>query len=184
MELLLGEPQFSLALTHPIENGLTKNSNSKSIVEQIMNDGFLWGVQKHRRSIECRLRRKLGDPRWAPHGAKLLVPKTNLIICDSCGHHYEADKLCAYCYELIKKETGILQKEMMEKLRGKPIETEIEFRYKNDSHDSPHPTKRIIEIERERPAWFSKNLLAKIGSNKWSQSNDVIVNEDKTKIKE
>lgn len=183
MQLLLDEPQLSLALTHPIQNGLTKNSNSKPIVEQIMNDGFLWGVQKRRRSIECRLRRKLGDPRWAPHGAKLLVPKTNLVICDSCGHHYEADKLCAYCYELVKKETEILQKEMMEKLRGKPIETEIEFRYKDDSREE-RPTKRIVEIERERPAWFSKNLLAKIGSNKWSQSNDVIVNEDQTKIKE
>jgi len=54
-------------------------------------DGFLWGVPKKRRTLEKRLCRKFGAKDWV---WKLYVPKTNLRICDTCGHHYEAKHLC------------------------------------------------------------------------------------------
>merc|ERR1712136_475271 len=47
-------------------------------------DGFLWGVPTNRRSIEKRMMRKYGAADW--HN-KLILPKKNLLSCNSCGHH-------------------------------------------------------------------------------------------------
>lgn len=54
-------------------------------------DGFLWGVPTNRRSIEKRMMRKYGAADW--HN-KLILPKKNLLSCNSCGHHHEEGRLC------------------------------------------------------------------------------------------
>lgn len=55
--------------------------------------GILWGVPKKRTSQMKRLRRKFGHQDYQAQ-CPLLKPKTNLRICDTCGHHYEAFHLC------------------------------------------------------------------------------------------
>jgi large subunit ribosomal protein L32 len=60
-------------------------------LEKIFRDGFLWGVPTKRRSVEKRLSRKFGYPEYV---YKLLLPKRNLLVCNTCGHHYEASHLC------------------------------------------------------------------------------------------
>jgi hypothetical protein len=42
---------------------------------------------------------------------------------------------------------------------------EVIYVYKNEQQNSD-PTKRIVEIPRERPTWFSKNLIPKINTSK------------------
>lgn len=56
-----------------------------------LKDSILWAVPKHRRSLEKRLNRKYGwpDKVWKP-----IVPKKNLLMCNTCGDHYEAGHLC------------------------------------------------------------------------------------------
>ncbi|XP_017886298.1 39S ribosomal protein L32, mitochondrial [Ceratina calcarata] len=71
-------------------------------LKDILNDAILWAVPKKRRTIEKRLNRRFGVPKynWKPH-----VPKTNIIMCRKCGHDYEVNTLCGYCYEKVKLET-------------------------------------------------------------------------------
>lgn len=52
----------------------------------------MWGVPKRRRSVERRLTRRFGLKEW--HW-KMLIPKYNLLICDNCGHHYQAKHMCS-----------------------------------------------------------------------------------------
>jgi large subunit ribosomal protein L32 len=55
------------------------------------DDGFLWAVPHKRRTVEKRLSRKFGYPEYF---YKLILPKRNLLVCNTCGHHYEANHLC------------------------------------------------------------------------------------------
>jgi ribosomal protein L32 len=59
--------------------------------EKLFNDGFLWAVPRKRRTVERRLSRKFGYPEYS---YKLLLPKRNLLVCNTCGHHHEANHLC------------------------------------------------------------------------------------------
>lgn len=60
-------------------------------LKNLLGDGILWAVPKHRRTIEKRLNRKFGLPgyNWKP-----LVAKTNLRSCNQCGHDHELGVLC------------------------------------------------------------------------------------------
>lgn len=64
-------------------------------LKEIFENGILWAVPKHRRSLEIRYKRKFGVKKyvWKP-----LLNKTNLLMCLNCGHHYEANRLCGKCY--------------------------------------------------------------------------------------
>lgn len=65
--------------------------NEKFSLENIFGDGFLWATPKHRRTVERRLQRKFGDPKYIWKPLKL---KTNILVCNNCGHHCEAGILC------------------------------------------------------------------------------------------
>lgn len=60
--------------------------------EDKKSEGIVWGVPKRRRSVEKRLTRRFGLKEWT---WKMLIPKYNLLICDNCGHHYEAKHMCS-----------------------------------------------------------------------------------------
>uniref|UniRef100_A0A1B6L2F5 Large ribosomal subunit protein bL32m n=1 Tax=Graphocephala atropunctata TaxID=36148 RepID=A0A1B6L2F5_9HEMI len=57
----------------------------------LLRDSVLWAVPKHRRTVEKRLQRKFGWPAlvWKP-----IVPKKNLLMCQSCGDHHIVGHLC------------------------------------------------------------------------------------------
>jgi hypothetical protein len=59
----------------------------------LADDGFLYAVPTHRRTIEKRWMRRHGAENW-PTGRKLIRPKTNILTCKDCGHSYEAGHLC------------------------------------------------------------------------------------------
>lgn len=60
-------------------------------LKNIIDNGILWAVPKHRRTIERRWKRKYGSPEYF---LKILLPKTNLRVCDNCGGHHEVGLLC------------------------------------------------------------------------------------------
>ncbi|XP_039290612.1 39S ribosomal protein L32, mitochondrial [Nilaparvata lugens] len=130
-------------------------------LEQLMQDGILWGVPKSRRTIEKRLQRKFGIPKW--HW-KPLVPRTNLLNCNTCGNTYEAGHLCTHCYNKVMDETKKVQDAVQAELGLEPVEKEVVVLYRGEREQQPNEFwegKRIVELDRERPSWFSKNLLQK-----------------------
>ncbi|XP_055903922.1 39S ribosomal protein L32, mitochondrial [Eupeodes corollae] len=140
--------------------GSTKN-DSKYGLRDLIGDGILWAVPKHRRTIERRLSRKFGYPEynWKP-----LKLKTHLRSCNNCGHDHEIGVLCPNCYAKVRTETQLMQDKIQEKLGLNPVEQEVIVLYEGEKHEQPSEFldgKRIVEMEKPRPNWFSKNLIQK-----------------------
>ncbi|XP_069681824.1 large ribosomal subunit protein bL32m [Periplaneta americana] len=128
---------------------------------ELIDDGFLWAVPRSRRTVEKRLNRKFGYPQYF---FKLLLPKKNLLVCNTCGHHYESGHLCPHCYARVQAETEAMQSAIQEELGLNPVENEVVVLYQGEKEKQPAEVwkgKRIVEMKKERPSWFSKNLLQK-----------------------
>ncbi|CAG9795067.1 unnamed protein product [Diatraea saccharalis] len=141
-------------------------------LKDIIGDGYLLAVPKFRRTIEKRLKRKYGSPEYV---WKMIVPKNNIKVCQECGHHHECGRLCENCYTKIETETKLIKDKIVEKLGGSPIDKEVVVLYENETPEQPKEFwkgKRIIEMKKERPSWFSKNLLQK-STQEPSDSKDV-----------
>ncbi|XP_014366787.2 39S ribosomal protein L32, mitochondrial [Papilio machaon] len=169
---MFGHPPRELALVQIYEKQLPHPKKSFSI-KDIVGDGFLLAVPKFRRTIEKKLKRKFGYPEYV---WKMLVPKTNIKVCNECGHHHERGRLCEHCYKKVEKETKEIQAKIQEKLGNSPIEKDVIVLYEGEnSPNMPNEFwngKRVVEMKKERPQWFSKNLLQK-STQQPSDSTDV-----------
>lgn len=112
----------------PLNAQQRTDERSKPIID-ILKDAFLFAVPKSRRSVERRQKRKFG---WPEYHWKPLVPKTNILICTSCGHDYLAGHLCGNCYERVKKETEEMQKAIEATLKLDPVEKEVVVLYEDE----------------------------------------------------
>ncbi|CAH1403468.1 unnamed protein product [Nezara viridula] len=142
------------------ETALNHNSILPS-PENVLQNAFLFAVPKSRRSVEKKRNRKFGFPQY--HW-KLLVPKRNILMCDTCGSDYEAGHLCGYCYNQVKLETEEMQKAIQDELKLNPVDKEVTVVYEGEATGKPEhfwKDKRVVEMKKPRPAWFSKNLLQK-----------------------
>lgn len=107
------------------------------------------------------MKRKYGNPKY---DMKTLQKKAFLKVCDTCGNHHEVGILCAHCYDKVRKETESIKDKIMEKLQLSPVESEVVVLYDGEKVDQSEEFwkgKRIVEMEKPRPNWFSKNLLQK-----------------------
>ncbi|KAF9414121.1 hypothetical protein HW555_007880 [Spodoptera exigua] len=138
-------PPKELALAYVHEKKPVPTPKKFSI-NDIVGDGFLLAVPKFRRTIERKLKRKFGSPEYV---WKMLVPNNSIKVCQNCGHHHEKRRLCGV-YEKFDYKHLINRKVPKEFWKGK----------------------RIIEMKKERPQWFSKNLLEKT-TQQPSKSTDV-----------
>ncbi|GLH07229.1 39S ribosomal protein L32, mitochondrial [Gryllus bimaculatus] len=141
-------------------------------LDNVFDSAFLWAVPKHRTTIEKRLKRKFGSP---DYGMKIYLPKTNLLECNTCGHHHEAGVLCSHCYEKVIAETKEMQEKIQENLGLSPVEQDVVVLYDNERQKEPEEFwqgKRIVEMKKERPPWFSKNLMQR-STQSPAASNDV-----------
>ncbi|XP_022919845.2 large ribosomal subunit protein bL32m [Onthophagus taurus] len=137
-----------------------ERSNSWSLKE-LIGDGWLWAVPKSRRSIEKRLKRKYGSP---DYNLKILLPKNTLRTCNTCGDDHEVGVLCPTCYKKVIEETKAMQDKIQEELKLEPVEKEVVVLYDGEKDYKPSEFfegKRIIEMKKPRPNWFSKNLTEK-----------------------
>lgn len=127
-----------------------------------MKDGLLWGVPKKRRNVERRLKRRFGVENY-PDCAPIIRPRNDIIICEQCGDHHEYYALCPTCYGKVKDETEKIREEM--KCQTDPLlpkEKEILFQYQDEQTDQENWNHfKVINIDRPRPKWFSKNLLTR-----------------------
>ena len=148
-----------------------------------MSNGMLLAVQKRRRTVEKKLRRRFGVEAY-PSDCYIIRPKNNIIVCDNCGHHHELHTICGNCYKKVREETDLIIKKMGQHLSyDKPIEKEVHIRYTNDT-ESDLKDKIVVEMERQRPEWFAKNLLSKTVGNKWIETNPLLREEDPKVIKD
>lgn len=149
-----GAPQLAWnVLEQPI-----KPVKSDRTIQDIIGDGFLFAVPHHRRSIERRLKRKFGHPDYV---FKLLQAKTTLRVCNTCGDNHEVGVLCPSCYKRVKAETKAMQDQIVENLKLDPIDKEVAVLYEGEQSQQSNEYwqgKRIIEMKKPRPNWFSKNL--------------------------
>lgn len=160
---------FNIANT---ENNLSAKPANKLSLKEIFNTSILWAVPKHRKSIEKRMSAKYGmkDRVW-----KMLMPRTDLTVCYTCGYTHHRKTLCGNCYAKVKEETTRLQDKIVEALGLSPVDKEVVVLYKGEGQDESddfHKTYKVVEVEGERPPWFSKNLLQKT-TQKPSDSTDV-----------
>lgn len=52
-----------------------------------------------------------------------------------------------------------MQDVIQDTLKLDPVDKEVVVMYAGEKTDEFHDGKRIVEMPKERPAWFSKNLL-------------------------
>lgn len=123
-------------------------------------------TQKHRATIERRRIRRHSDLPMSLMG-KYGTPRQDLHQCLECGKWHEKKTICGNCYDRIRKETQAMKDSYPNKdeFNYNSPQQEIIYVYKNDEIISDN-TKRIVEIPRERPTWFSKNLIPKINTTK------------------
>ncbi|XP_039490368.1 39S ribosomal protein L32, mitochondrial [Drosophila santomea] len=136
-------------------------SSQEFSLKQLIGDGILWAVPKHRRSVEKRLKRKFGYPEynWKP-----LREKRNIRSCLQCGHDHEMGVLCPFCYQKVLKETELMQSKIQETLGLDPVDKEVIVLYEGEKAEQTSDelkNKRIVEMKKPRPMWFTKNLLQK-----------------------
>lgn len=140
----------------------TSNHNSLPFsVKDLIGDGFLWAVPKFRRSLERRMKRRFGSP-----GLHVKYPqvKEYLLECDYCGDYYEPKTICATCYDKVRQETNAIKDKIMAKIGLKPDDKEVVVLYDGEKGETSNEFwegKRIVEMEKPRPNWFSKNLMQK-----------------------
>nr|ABB43015.1 mitochondrial ribosomal protein L32-like protein [Choristoneura fumiferana] len=106
----------------------------------------------------------------------MLVPQTNIKVCHECGHHHERGRLCEHCYKRVEEETKLIQTRIKHKLGSGPIQDDVIVLYKGENLPEKAQEfwkgKRVIEMKKERPQWFSKNLLQK-STQQPSKATDV-----------
>lgn len=137
-------------------------------------DGILWAVPKQRKTIERRLKSKFGVEKWGHPGYKMLKPRFDLVTCETCGNYKEKASLCLHCYNRVKAESVEIKEAMAREYNLNPVDKDWEIRYKSDPKEDVSD-KILVEMDKERPSWFSKGLLTK--SNEVISEKNVIVHE-------
>lgn len=134
-------------------------------IKDIIGDGFLFAVPIFRRSLEVRKIRKIGIAhKGREEHLKILRKKNNILTCTTCGHYYEIGVLCPHCYKKVMDETKAIQEKILDKLKLNPIEHDVVVLYEGEKEKKDEEFwngRRIVELEKPRPSFFSKNLLQK-----------------------
>ena len=77
------------------------------------------------------------------------------------GEYFELGKLAPQTYSKVMDETRKIQKRMFETFgAGVPKDEEVLVVYNGEGGSAPS-SHRLVEMEEERPAFFSQNLLQK-----------------------
>ena len=103
--------------------------------------------------------RKIGAPNWGSYKG----PRINkrIRVDHKTGEYFELGKLAPQTYSKVMAETRKIQKKMAETFGvGVPKDEEVLVVYKGEGTSAPKNT-RIVEMEHERPSFFSQNLLQK-----------------------
>lgn len=83
--------------------------------------------------------------------------------------------IAAHCYDKVRQETKQMQDKIQQQLGLNPIEQEVVVLYEGEKNEQTVDSlsgKRIVEMDKPRPMWFTKNLLQKT-TQQTSESKEV-----------
>lgn len=141
-------------------------------------DNIFFAVPKQRKTVEQRLRSRFGAAQWGPHGSKMLKRRFDLVTCETCGNYREKIRLCLHCFNRVEEESKTIKEAIAREYGLNPVEKPMEIRYKNDPKNEV-TDKILIEVDKERPIWFSKNLLQR--ANEIIPEKSVTISDDGSK---
>uniref|UniRef100_L7LYT6 Large ribosomal subunit protein bL32m n=1 Tax=Rhipicephalus pulchellus TaxID=72859 RepID=L7LYT6_RHIPC len=118
--------------------------------DQFQDKGVVWAVPTFRVSVERRLMRRISHPFFR------IKPKDYIKNCHVCGHFHLAHTICGHCYGKVKQETEQLRDAIAQRLKLDPVETEVVVAYQGEKKERHRV---VVEVDRPRPAWFTKNLM-------------------------
>lgn len=78
---------------------------TKISLKELFDTSILWAVPKHRKTLEKRIQKKFGmkDRVW-----KMLMPRTDLTVCNTCGYTHHKKTLCGkHPVESLNNKLGI-----------------------------------------------------------------------------
>ena len=152
--VLLSPPSFALADVVP-------SSPTPNDVQSWLPDTSILLTQKHRATIERRRHRRHFDLPMSLM-VKYGTPRQDLHQCLECGTWHEKKTICGHCYDRIRKETQAMKEAFpnQDELNYNHPAQEISYVYRDDPPVSDS-NRRLVEIPRTRPSWFSKNLIPK-----------------------
>ena len=109
--------------------------------------------------MEKRTTGKFGAKNWGIYKGPQINKRIR--VDHKTGEYFELGKLAPQTYSKVMEETRRIQKKMAETFgAGLPKDEEVVVVYKGEKYSAPSNT-RVVEMEEERPAFFSQNLLQK-----------------------
>ncbi|XP_078580411.1 large ribosomal subunit protein bL32m-like [Branchiostoma floridae x Branchiostoma japonicum] len=137
---------------HPLQGSQDSDRTEPSGLSSLLGGVFLMAAPKHRQSLERRQKRQR-------HPDKLIKPKENLFPCPECGSMMQEGFLCINCYQRIKYETDIIRQKIKEtETDGLASTAETVVRYADETITESDKSKRVIEMARKKPHWFTKDM--------------------------
>lgn len=146
----------------PAQSPSPRTGSTTDRTKDLLDDifGTLFAVPKKRRSEAVKKRMRQGMLKWGPHGQKLLVAKKDIVACQTCGNYHELRYLCETCYQRVKEATKPIQEAMIKAFTGRAVDQDVKVRYRGEAEQLESNVK-CIEIDDQRPEWFSQNLMSK-----------------------
>jgi len=160
----------------PLHLDLLPLNNNNSAAESndndvLKDDGFTWycPTPKKRTTAEKKLTKKF-MPLNNNQITKQARAKTNIVACLDCGLYHEIGTICGNCYQRIRKETMLIQDQLMnnEKFRYNgeaPLDRELKISYEDDAsrqqqeQEVDGQNRLVVEMPKKRPSWFNQNLF-------------------------
>ncbi len=98
----------------------------------------------------------------------MLQPNRRLRVDHVTGETFELGRLPLKSYEAVMAETKLIQEKMKEAFGIDAKDKEVRVLYKDDDAHSFGSTDKIkvVEMEKERPIFFSKNLTQRTAKSK------------------
>ena len=123
----------------------------------ILERAIVWNTPKKRKTTERRNMARFGGKEW---GTMKLIPINHKIRTDhKTGEFFELGRLAPLTYEKVMSETKAIQDKIQEAFgfSKQPMDKDIVVQYEGDK--SEESNKKVIEMEKPRPSFFSSNLL-------------------------
>ena len=123
-----------------------------------MKDSIFWTTPRNRRTLEKRWKRRFGAPNWGVHFGPRINKKIR--VDHKTGEYFEIGKLAPVTYKKVMDETRKIQQRMADSFGvGVPKDQETLVLYKGEEKGGMKG--HVVEMEHERPSFFSQNLLQK-----------------------
>ena len=139
----------------------------------LLERSIVWNTPKRRKTVEKRTMKKYGIKEWGTY--KLFERNKKIRVDHRTGEFFEFGRLAPEAYKKVMAETLAIQKKMKDAFGFDPKDKEVVVLYKDERDENAvKDGKRVIEMEKERPSFFSANLMQKaIVSNEKSSRTTV-----------